>query len=41
MSALPLGDRQDFAAMFTEQTVEYAGVTRMVVEQLSDLLQQS
>ncbi|MDE2860402.1 MAG: HNH endonuclease [Chloroflexota bacterium] len=38
LSALPIGDRQDFAAVFTEQTAEYAGVTRMVVEQLTDLL---
>ena len=38
---LPIGDRQDFSAMFTDQSVEYAGVTRMVMEQLPDLLRQS
>ena len=32
--ALPAGDRQFFIASFTEQPVEYAGVTGMVVEQL-------
>ncbi len=38
LSALPIFDRQDFVATFTGQTVEYAGVTRMVVEQMTDLL---
>ena len=41
ISRLPLGDRQDFAAMFTDQSVEYAGVTRMVIGQFPDLLRQS
>lgn len=40
LSALPIGDRQDLIAFFTEQFVEYAGVTRMAVEQAPELLQQ-
>lgn len=39
LSELPVEDRQDFIAFFTEQFVEYAGVTRMVVEQAQDPLQ--
>ena len=35
--ALPVRDRQDFANFFTEQSVEYAGVTRMVVERAPEL----
>ena len=38
---LPIGDRQDFIALFTEQFVEYAGVTGMVVKQSPELLQQN
>ena len=41
ISRMPVGDRHDFAAMFTDQSVEYAGVTRMVVGQLTDLFRQS
>lgn len=39
LSDLPVEDRQDFIAFFTEQFVEYAGVTRMAVEQAQDPLQ--
>ena len=35
--ALPVEDRQDFIAFFTEQPVEYAGVTRMIVERAPEL----
>ena len=35
--ALPVEDRQDFITFFTEQPVEYAGVTRMVVERAPEL----
>ena len=38
--ALPTDDRQDFIALFTEQFVEYGGVTRMAVEQSPELFQQ-
>ena len=37
LSSLPVEDRQDFIALFTEQPVEYAGVTRMVVERAPEL----
>ena len=37
---LPLSDRDDFVAFFTEGFVEYAGVTGMVVRQSPELLQQ-
>ena len=37
LSSLPVEDRQDFIAFFTEQPVEYAGVTRMVVERTPEL----
>ena len=37
LSSLPVEDRQDFIAFFTEQSVEYAGVTRMVVERAPEL----
>ena len=37
LRALPVRDRQDFANFFTEQSVEYAGVTRMVVERTPEL----
>ena len=37
LSSLPVEDRQDFIAFFTEQPVEYAGVTRMVVERAPEL----
>ena len=33
LQAMPDGDREDFVALFTQQSVEYAGITRMVVEQ--------
>ena len=38
---LPVSDRQDFIALFTEQFVEYAGVTRMVVEQEPELFREN
>ena len=37
--ALPVGDRQDFVVFFTEQFVEHAGVTGMVVKQSPELLE--
>ena len=40
LSTLPLSDRGDFVAFFTEGFVEYAGVTGMVVRQSPELLQQ-
>ena len=33
LRAMPDGDRRDFISLFTEQSSEYAGVTRMLVEQ--------
>ena len=40
LQTLPASDRQDFVALFTEQPVEYAGVTGMVVRQTPGLLEQ-
>ena len=40
LRAMPVADRQGFIAFFTEQFVEYAGVTRMVVEQAQDFFSQ-
>ena len=39
--ALPIADRQDVIALFTGQSVEYAGVTGMVVEQEPELFREN
>ena len=41
LRAMPIGDRRDFVAYLTEQPVEYAGVSGMVVRQSPDLLEQA
>ena len=41
LSRMPVGDRQELAAMFTDQSAEYAGLARMIVEQLPDLFSHS
>ena len=40
LAALPVGDRREFVALFTQQLVEYGGVTGMVARQLPELLEE-